>query len=125
MPCVADRSATSERSVSVGLPDMLVLRLTVLGAAALGFLITFMLLDHEIHRFQSVILPLLAILPAYVILMSLNTWWTARSMAKQGLRLHSSSTNDNYKFRMQNIVQGCGGFAFGALAALWYVHWVR
>jgi hypothetical protein len=123
MPFVADRSLTSGRSAYRDvLADRLLWRLTVVGAAALGFLATFLLLDHEIRLLKNVILPLLALLPVYLILMSVNTWWAAKVMAKQGLTPRPRAPRGSYRFRVERLLTAGCGLAFGVLAALWYVH---
>src|SRR5262252_9100408 len=54
MPFVADRSVTSGGSAYRDvLGDRLLWRLTVVGTAALGFLATFLLLDHEIRLLKN------------------------------------------------------------------------
>jgi hypothetical protein len=123
MPFVADRSVTSGGSGAYRdvRGDRLLWRLTVVGTAALGFLATFLLLDHEIRLLKNVILPLIALLPVYLILMSVNTWWAAQTMAKQGLTPRPRAPR-GYQFRVERLLTAGCGLAFGVLAALWYVH---
>ena len=123
MPFVADPIVASGRSSYRDvLGDRLLWRLTVVGAAALGFVATFLLLDHEIRLLKNVILPLLALLPAYLILMSVNTWWAAQTMAKQGLTPRPRIQRAGLRFRMERLLTAGCGLAFGVLTALWYVH---
>ena len=120
---VADRSVTSERTAHRDLfAETMVWRLAMLGAAALGFLVTFLLLDHEIPAFRDVVLPLLAILPAYLVLTSLNMWWAAKTASKLGLIERCLSPHDAQRLRRGRILKACCGLAFGVAAALWYVH---
>lgn len=123
MPFVADRTAISSPSTYRDvLGDRLLWRLTVVGTAALGFIATFVLLDHEIRLLKNVIIPLLALLPVYLILMSVSTWWAAKVMAKQGLAQRPKALRHGYRFRIERVVTAGSGFLFGVLAALWYVH---
>ena len=125
MPFVADRMMAQARgSYRNVLGDRLLWRLTIVGAAALGFLVTFLLLDHEIRLLKNVIFPLLALLPAYLILMSVNTWWAAQTMAKQGLTLRQRTPRQSLRIRLERLQTACRGLAVGVLKALWYVHTV-
>ena len=125
IPLVADVSAPTGRTVKRDhLTEKLAWRLSVLGAATLGFLITFIALDHEIHSFKNVVLPLLAILPVYLVLMSITTWWAARSMAGFHRVPRAEAGMDQSRVRMWRVLRSCCGLAFGVLAAWWYVHWV-
>ncbi len=104
------------------LPETFVWRFTILGAAALGFLVTFILLDHQIHAFKDVILPLLVILPAYLCLTSLNMWWAAKTTARLGQMASPVTAQSARRLRAGRAVTACCGLAFGVLVALWYVH---
>ena len=104
--------------------DAFVSRLTILGAAALGFLVTFILLDHEIRSFKDVVLPLLVILPAYLLLTSLNMWWAARATAELGRRASTLSEEGARRSRIADVVKACCGLALGVVVALVYVHGV-
>lgn len=119
--CVADRSVASQ-SQRQNLADLFITRLTVLGAAALGFLVTFLLLDHEIHGLKNVMLPLLGIVPAYLFLVSLNTWWAARAAAKSGLLAWPADPKVDRTGAVGRVYTTGLGLAFGIIAALWYVH---
>jgi hypothetical protein len=94
----------------------------MLGAAALGFLVTFLLLDHEIHSLWNVMLPLLGILPAYLFLASLNTWWAARAAAKSGLPAWPADPTMDRTNGVRRVYTTGLGLALGVIAALWYVH---
>jgi hypothetical protein len=120
---VADRSLASPLSSRrEKLADLFITRLTVLGAAALGFLVTFLLLDHEIHGLKNVMLPLLGILPAYLLLATLNTWWAARTAADIGLPAWPADPKADRNNNVSRIYTTGFGLAFGVIAALWYVH---
>lgn len=121
MPLVADRTISPARTRDV-VGDRMLWRLTVVGTAALGFLATFLLLDHEIRLLKNVIIPLLALLPVYLILMSVNTWWAAKVMAKQGLTARPKAPRGSYRFRVERVLTAGCGLVFGILAALWYVN---
>jgi len=111
MPFVADPIVASGRSSYRDvLGDRLLWRLTVVGAAALGFVATFLLLDHEIRLLKN------------VILMSVNTWWAAQTMAKQGLTPRPRIQRAGLRFRIERLLTAGCGLAFGVLTALWYVH---
>jgi predicted outer membrane lipoprotein len=120
---VADRSVastpTSNREIRA---DLFITRLTVLGAAAFGFLVTFLLLDHEIHAPKNVMLPLLSIGPAYLFLASLNTWWAARTAAKISPPTWAADAPPDRHRNVQRAYTTCCGLAFGVIAALWYIH---
>ena len=116
MPLVADRTISPARTRDV-VGDRMLWRLTVVGTAALGFLATFLLLDHEIRLLKNVIIPLLALLPVYLILMSVNTWWAAQTMAKQGLTRRQRTPRQNLRFRLERLLTACCGLAFGVLTA--------
>jgi ABC-type branched-subunit amino acid transport system permease subunit len=123
MPLVADVSAPIRRTSQHDLQsERLAWRFSVLGAAALGFLITFTTLDHEIRSLKDVYLPLLALLPAYLVLISINTWWAARTTAHLRRTPRVDVGKDHARIRMWRVLRSCGGLAFGVLAALWYVH---
>ena len=123
MPDVADPIVASGPSAYRDvLGDRLLWRLTIVGTAALGFLATFLLLDHEIRLLKNVMLPLLALLPVYLVLMSVNTWWAAKTMAKQGLTTRPRTPWARQKFRVERLLTACCGLVFGVLTALWYVH---
>lgn len=94
----------------------------MLGAAAFGFLVTFLLLDNEIHAPKNVMLPLLGILPAYLFLASLNTWWAARTAEKIGSPAWATDPKTDRNRRLHSIYKACFGLVFGVIAALWYVH---
>ena len=100
------------------LADLFITRLTVLGAAALGFLVTFLLLDHEIHGLKNVMLPLLSIVPAYLFLASLNTWWAARAAAKSGLPAWPADPKADRTSGVGRFYTTGLGLAFGVIAAL-------
>lgn len=94
-------------------------RLAIVGTAALGFIVTFMLLGREIGSLKNVIIPLLVFLPAYLVLVSLNMVWVARSVARAGVSSwqHASALRPT-RFPLISLA----GLAFGVLAAIWYVH---
>jgi hypothetical protein len=120
---VDNRSAAARPTTYRNLfTETFVWRLTVLGAATFGFLVTFMLLYHEIRALYNVILPLLAILAAYLFLMSLNMWWAAMATAKLGQKAGPLTAEGVRRLRTTRVVQACCGLVFGVLAALWYVH---
>ncbi|HEV2038269.1 MAG TPA: hypothetical protein VGQ96_06665, partial [Candidatus Eremiobacteraceae bacterium] len=102
--------------------DTFVWRLTLLGVTALGFLATYLLLDHEIHALKNVVLPLLIILPLYLVLTSLNLWWAAQATAKLGQSAAPVVAHSELRLRMTRVLKVCIGLAFGVLAALWYIH---
>ncbi len=104
--------------------DAFVARVTILGAAALGFLVTFILLDHEIRAFKDVVLPLLVILPAYLLLTSLNMWWAAQATAELGRPASALSDEGARRSRAADVVKACCGLALGIIVALLYVHGV-
>jgi hypothetical protein len=97
----------------------------MLGATALGFLITFLLFDHEIHTMTNVVLPLLLIVPSYLFLMSLNTWWAARLALQNGPNAWSANALRSQTRAASLIWRSVIGMIFGMLAALVYVHSVR
>ena len=94
----------------------------MLGAAAFGFLVTFIALDHEIHALKNVMLPLLAIVPAYLLLMSLNMWWAAKTTARLGYPIPPVTEDDVRRWRWMRALKAFLGLAFGVVVALWYVH---
>lgn len=97
----------------------------MLGAAALGFVVTFLILAHEIHSLEKTVLPLLVIVPSYLLLMSLNTWWAAKVMLQVGPPTWSTPAL-RARARTANVAwRTLIGITFGALAALWYVHSVK
>jgi hypothetical protein len=96
-------------------------RLAIVGTAALGFIVTFLLLGREIGSLKNVILPLLVFLPAYLVLVSLNMVWVARSAARAGT---SSWTSTGALRGVRFPVLALAGLGFGILAAIWYVHGV-
>src|SRR5689334_1848763 len=114
MLIVADRSAASGPPAYRDLfAENFAWRLTMLGAAALGFLVTFLLLDHEIHLLENVMLPLLAILTAYLFLSSLNTWYAAKTTVKLGDRVPHVSAGAARHLRTVRALQSVAGFALG------------
>jgi hypothetical protein len=104
--------------------DAFVARVTILGAAALGFLVTFVLLDHEIRAFKDVVLPLLIILPAYLMLTSLNMWWATKTTAELGRPGSTLSDEGVRRSRAADVIKACCGLALGVIVALWYIHGV-
>jgi hypothetical protein len=122
---VAGRTPSSSLSSRNVFADAFAARLIVLGAAALGFLVTFLMFDHEIHSVTNVVFPLLFIVPSYLLLMSLNTWWAAKlalqveppSWSTKELRARTRSAALVWRMVI--------GMVFGGLAALVYVHSVR
>ena len=94
----------------------------MLGAAAFGFLITFIALYHEIHGLKNVMMPLLAIVPSYLLLMSLNMWWAAKTTARLDYSLPPVTEQDMRRLRWLRVLKACLGLAFGIAIALWYVH---
>ena len=101
--------------------DVFAWRLMMLGAAAFGFLVTFIALDHEIHALKNVMLPLLAIVPAYLLLVSLNMWWAAKTTAQLGYPFPSITEASVRRLRWMRVLKACLGLAFGVVVALWYV----
>ena len=94
-------------------------RLAIVGTAALGFIATFLLLGREIGSLKNVILPLLVFLPVYLVLVSLNLVWVARSAARAGATTwQRAAALRPFRFPLITL----GGLAFGILAAFWYVH---
>jgi len=83
-------------------------------------LATFIAIDHEIRAFKDVVLPLLAILPIYLVLTSVNTWWAAQHMARFGLQ-HGATQSGQRTFGLERTISACCGLAFGIAMALWYV----
>jgi predicted outer membrane lipoprotein len=123
MHLVADRSVVARPTAHRELfADAFAWRLTMLGAAAFGFLVTFIALDHEIHTLTNVMLPLLAIVPAYLLLMSLNMWWAARTTAQFGQTRLQVVAENPARLRGIRVLTTCCGLAFGIIVALWYVH---
>ncbi len=96
--------------------------MTLLGVTALGFLATYLLLDHEIHALKNVVLPLLIILPLYVMLTSLNMWWAAKATVNLGQSAAPVAAHSELRLRMTRLLKVCVGLGFGILAALWYIH---
>ncbi len=121
---VAERSVTSQLvSTRDVLASWFAGRLMILGSAGLGFIVTFLLLVHEIASVKNALLPLLVFLPVYLLLLSLTMVWTARSVWRIGqppkVSVHEVSTQ-----RVQRIVMVLCSLAFGVVAALAYIHTV-
>jgi predicted outer membrane lipoprotein len=102
--------------------DVFAWRLMMLGAAAFGFLVTFIALYREIHGLKNVMLPLLAIVPAYLLLTSLNMWWAAKTTARLDYPLPPVTEEGVRRLRWIRALKACLGLAFGVIVALWYVH---
>lgn len=94
-------------------------RLAIVGTAALGFIATFVLLGREIGSLKNVLLPLLVFLPVYLVLVSLNTVWAARSVARVGV---PSWIRTRASQRTRFALLALASFGFGILAAIFYVH---
>jgi predicted outer membrane lipoprotein len=94
----------------------------MLAAAAFGFLVTFIALDHQIRAITNVMLPLLAIVPVYLLLMSLNMWWAARTTAQLGRTTLPVAAENPTRLRGIRVLATCCGLAFGIIVAFWYVH---
>ncbi len=97
-------------------------RLLILGAAALGFIATFMVLGHQIASLKSVLLPLVIFLPVYLVLISLNMVWVVKTVARFGTPAWAQRRGFDRRGRMLRILATLFGLAFGVIAALVYVH---
>jgi hypothetical protein len=97
-------------------------RSTVLGAAGLGFLATFMLLGQKVATQTGVLLPLIMFLSIYLVLVSLNTLWVARTMAKMGSAARPNMAADAASTRSRRIAATLLSLGFGIVAAVWCVH---
>lgn len=121
---MAERSVTSQpASTRDMLASWFAGRLMILGTAGLGFIVTFLLLVHEIASLKNALLPLLVFLPVYLLLLSLTMVWMARTVSRIGQppvhRTHNVSAQ-----RAQRVFMALCGLAFGAIAALAYIHTV-
>jgi hypothetical protein len=115
-------SSLSSRNIFA---DAFAARLIMLGAAALGFLVTFLIFGHEIHGLRNVVLPLLFIVPSYLLLMSLNTWWGARLALQIGPRTFSCEAERARTHSVNFFWPTLVAIAFGTVAALVYIHCVK
>ncbi len=121
---VAERSITSQPvSARDVLASWFAGRLMILGSAGLGFIVTFLLLVHEIASLKNALVPLLVFLPVYLLLLSLTMVWTARSVWRIGQPLKVPIQQVS-AHRVQRIVMALCSLAFGAVAALAYIHTV-
>lgn len=118
---VSDHSVSRPVSTHDLLSGWFAGRLAIVGTAALGFIVTFLLLGHEIVSLKNVMLPLLVFLPVYLVLVSLNMVWVARSVSRVGTSTWASAGTLR---RTRFPVAALAGLGFGILAAIWYVHGV-
>ncbi len=124
MPNMAERSVTSQPvSTRDVLASWFAGPLMILGTAGLGFIATFLLLVHEIASPKNVLLPLLVFLPVYLLLLSLTMVWMARTVWRIG-QPPKVSIHDVSAQRARRVVMALSSLAFGAIAALAYIHTV-
>lgn len=95
----------------------------ILSTAGLGFIVTFLLLAHEIVSLKNALLPLLVFLPVYLLLISLNVVWVARAASRIGQPLWERTQNISAR-RLRRFVMALGSLALGIAAALVYIHTV-
>ena len=95
-------------------------RLMIVSTAGLGFIVTFLLLAHEITSLKNALLPLLVFLPVYLLLISLNMVWLARAASRVGEPAWTAMQN----IATRRVVLAGGSFALGVAAALVYIHTV-
>lgn len=96
-------------------------RLLIVGAAALGFIVTFVILGPKIVLLKNVMLPLLAFVPVYLLLIVLNMMWVASTVSRIG---HSGAAvaRSSVARQLLRLWPSVCGLALGALAAALYVH---
>ena len=93
----------------------------ILGASALGFIVTFLILGSKIMSLTNAMLPLLAFVIIYLLLISLNMLWVARTVSRLGQPAKAIERGTTAR-RVRRLLLTVGGLAFGVLAAIWYVH---
>jgi small-conductance mechanosensitive channel len=93
-------------------------RLIIVGTAALGFIATFVVIRNQIASIKDAMLPLLAFVPAYLLLIFLNMLWSASAVS----RFDRPRPSSPLKRRLRVGLMSAAGLALGVLAALWYVH---
>jgi hypothetical protein len=96
-------------------------RLAMVASAGLGFIATFLFLGHEIASLKNELLPLIVFLPAYLILVSLNMVWVAKSVSSVD---RPAWPRADALRRLRFPALALGGLGFGILAAILYVHGV-
>lgn len=93
----------------------------IVGVSALGFIVTFLILGSKIVSLTNAMLPLLAFVIIYLLLISFNMLWVARTVSRLGQPAKAIERGTAAR-RIRRLLMAVGGLVFGVLAAVWYVH---